>query len=146
LKLDFFAVKSTLFSFLHTLLQEAHLVETFACGHEAMERIKQETFDLVITDLKMPGMSGMEILKAIQLALPNLPVIFITGYTSVESAVEVMKEGAMDYIAKPFTPEELLDTVRRALKQQVLALEDLYHSKELLDTEGFDQFIGNSRR
>jgi DNA-binding NtrC family response regulator len=122
----------------------SYLVETFSCGHEAMERIKQETFDLVITDLKMPGMSGMEVLQSIQQTRPNLPVIFITGYTSVESAVEVMKQGAMDYIAKPFTPEELLDTVKRALEQQVLALEDLYIRKELLDNEGFDQFVGKS--
>jgi len=122
----------------------SYLVETFSCGHAAMERITQETFDLVITDLKMPGMSGMEVLKAIQQIRPNLPVIFITGYTSVDSAVEVMKQGATDYIAKPFTPEELLGTVKRSLEQQVLALEDLYLRKELLDSEGFDQFVGKS--
>jgi len=120
-------------------------VETFASGHAALERIKQEAFDLVITDLKMPGMSGMEVLKAIKEIQPDLPVIFITGYSSVDSAVEVMKLGAVDYIAKPFTPEEMLNTVKLALEQRVVALEDLYLRKELLDTEGFDQFVGKSQ-
>jgi DNA-binding NtrC family response regulator len=120
-------------------------VETFASGYNALERIKQEAFDLVITDLKMPGMSGMEVLKAIKEIQPDLPVIFITGYSSVDSAVEVMKLGAVDYIAKPFTPEEMLSTVKLALEQRVVALEDLYLRKELLDTEGFDQFVGKSQ-
>jgi len=120
-------------------------VETFASGHPALERIKQETFDLVITDLKMPGISGTDVLKAIKEIQPDLPVIFITGYASVDSAVEAMKLGASDYIAKPFTPEEMLSTVKLALEQRVVALEDLYLRKELLDTEGFAQFVGKSQ-
>jgi len=120
-------------------------VETFASGHAALERIKQQTFDLVITDLKMPGISGTEVLKVIKEIQPDLPVIFITGYASVDSAVEAMKLGASDYIAKPFTPEEMLSTVKLALEQRVVALEDLYLRKELLDTEGFDQFVGKSQ-
>lgn len=127
------------------LESESYHVETFSSGQAALERIKQEEFDLVITDLKMPGMSGMEVLKAIKEIQPDLPVIFITGYSSVDSAVEVMKLGAVDYIAKPFTPEEMLSTVKLALEQRVVALEDLYLRKELLDTEGFDQFVGKSQ-
>ncbi|MDD2540295.1 MAG: sigma-54 dependent transcriptional regulator [Desulfuromonadaceae bacterium] len=127
------------------LESESFQVETFASGYAALERIKQQTFDLVITDLKMPGISGMDVLKAIKEIQPDLPVIFITGYSSVDSAVEVMKLGAVDYIAKPFTPEEMLSTVKIALKQRVVALEDLYLRKELLDTEGFDQFVGKSQ-
>lgn len=119
-------------------------VETFASGYAALERIKQQAFDLVITDLKMPGLSGMEVLKAIKETQPDLPVIFITGYTSVDSAVEVMKLGAIDYIAKPFTSEEMLNTVQFALQQRVVALEGFYLRKELLDSEGFDQFVGKS--
>ena len=127
------------------LESDSFQVEIFASGHAALERIKQESFDLVITDLKMPGMSGMEVLKAIKEIQPDLPVIFITGYTSVDSAVEVMKLGAVDYIAKPFTSEEMLSTVKFALQQRVVALEDLYLRKELMDTEGFDQFVGKSQ-
>ncbi|MBW4056627.1 MAG: sigma-54-dependent Fis family transcriptional regulator [Proteobacteria bacterium] len=127
------------------LESDSFQVETFASGYAALERIKQQTFDLVITDLKMPGISGMEVLKALKEIQPDLPVIFITGYSSVDSAVEVMKLGAVDYIAKPFTPEEMLSTVKLALEQRVVALENLYLRKELLDTEGFDQFVGKSQ-
>lgn len=126
------------------LESESFQVETFANGHAALERIKQEPFDLVVTDLKMPGISGMEVLKAIKEIQPDLPVIFITGYSSVDSAVEVMKLGAVDYIAKPFTPEEMLSTIRLALEQRVVDLGDLYLLKELRDGEGFDRFVGKS--
>ncbi len=127
------------------LESESFKVETFASGHAALERIKQESFDLVITDLKMPGISGMDVLKEIKEIQPDLPVIFITGYSSVDSAVEVMKLGAVDYIAKPFTPEEMLNTIKVALEQRVVDLEDLYLLKELRDGEGFDRFVGKSR-
>ncbi len=127
------------------LESESFKVETFASGHSALERIRQESFDLVITDLKMPGISGMDVLKSIKEIQPDLPVIFITGYSSVDSAVEVMKLGAVDYIAKPFTPEEMLNTIRLALEQRVVDLEDLYLLKELRDGEGFDSFVGKSQ-
>ncbi len=127
------------------LESESFKVETFANGHSALERIRQESFDLVITDLKMPGISGMDVLKSIKEIQPDLPVIFITGYSSVDSAVEVMKLGAVDYIAKPFTPEEMLNTIRLALEQRVVDLEDLYLLKELRDGEGFDSFVGKSQ-
>lgn len=127
------------------LESDSYKVETFASGHAALERIKQESFDLVITDLKMPGISGMDVLKSIKEIQPDLPVIFITGYSSVDSAVEVMKLGAVDYIAKPFTPDEMLQTIKTALEQRVVALEDLYLLKELRDGEGFDHFVGKSQ-
>lgn len=124
---------------------ESFKVETFGSGVAALERLKQEPFDLVITDLKMPGISGTDVLKAVKDIHPDLPVIFITGYSSVESAVEVMKLGAVDYIAKPFTPEEMLNVIKTALEQRVVDLEDLYLLKELRDGEGFDRFVGKSQ-
>ena len=126
------------------LESDSYKVETFASGQAALERIKQEAFDLVITDLKMPGLSGTDVLKSIKEIHPDLPVIFITGYSSVDNAVEVMKLGAVDYIAKPFTPEEMLRVIKTALEQRVVALEDLYLLKELRDSEGFERFVGKS--
>ena len=113
------------------LESDSFQVETFASGYAALERIKQQTFDLVITDLKMPGISGMEVMEAIKEIQPDLPVIFITGYSSVDSAVEVMKLGAVDYIAKPFTTEGILNTVKCALEQRVGVLDNLCLRKEL---------------
>ncbi len=90
-------------------------VETSASGAAALERLQQRPFDLVITDLKMPGMDGIEVLKAIRVLQPDTPVVLITGYATVDTAVEAMKAGAVEYIAKPFTPAALLEKAREIL-------------------------------
>ena len=82
-----------------------------------------EKIDAVLLDLMMPGMSGMEVLDQIRTIDPNLLVIVITGYATVESAVEVMKRGAYDFIPKPFTPDQLRIVVRRALERRRLQKE-----------------------
>ena len=81
---------------------EGYLVETQSNGRAAMDRLQEFAFDLCITDLKMPGMSGLEVLQAVRVLQPEMPVILITGYAAVDNAVEVMKSGAADYLAKPF--------------------------------------------
>ena len=90
------------------LTSEGFSTELSDSGYSALEKLQTHDFQLVITDLKMPGMSGMEVLNAITILQPNVPVILITGYSTVENAVEVMKKGAFDYLAKPFTPDQLL--------------------------------------
>ncbi|MBE0618258.1 MAG: sigma-54-dependent Fis family transcriptional regulator [Proteobacteria bacterium] len=92
-------------------------VQTAPSGHLALEALQHAPFDLVITDLKMPGMNGLEVLKAIKVLQPEVPVILITGYSTVDTAVEAMKSGALDYIAKPFTPEEIKEKVVVALSR-----------------------------
>ena len=101
-------------------------VETCASGRLALEMIQEKDFELVITDLKMPGMGGMEVLKTIKILQPEVPVIVITGYSTVDTAVEAMKNGAVDYVAKPFTPDALMEKVDKALEQKaVLSRRDL---------------------
>ncbi|HSH70205.1 MAG TPA: sigma-54 dependent transcriptional regulator [Deferrisomatales bacterium] len=90
-------------------------VETVPSGRGALEAIQQRPFHLVITDLKMPGMNGIEVLKAIRVLQPGTPVILITGYATVDTAVECMKSGAVEYIPKPFTPDLLLEKVHDTL-------------------------------
>lgn len=119
-------------------------VETFASGYLALEKLQEASFDLLITDLKMPGMGGMEVLKSIKVLQPEMPVIIITGYSSVDTAVEAMKNGAIDYIAKPFTPEEITTKVATALEKKAVLIDDIYLRKELRDNKGFDHFIGAS--
>lgn len=123
---------------------ENFVVEALGSGQAALMRLNQESFDLVITDLKMPGMSGLDLLRGIKDTYPDLPVVFITGFSSVGSAVEIMKMGAVDYIAKPFDPEDLVKVVNNALEQRVVDLENLLISKGLRDSDGFDAFIGKS--
>lgn len=120
-------------------------VETFGSGYSAIERMQDHEFDLVITDLKMPGMNGIEVLKSIKILQPEVPVILITGYAAIDNAIESMKSGAADYIPKPFTPDEILAKSRKAIEERVVLLDDIYLRKELRDTSGFDCFIGKSK-
>jgi DNA-binding NtrC family response regulator len=99
---------------------------------------------MVITDLKMPGMSGLDVLKAIKTLQPDIPVIMITGYSTVDNAVEAMKNGAVDYIAKPFSPEQLREKVAKAFEQKTLLLDEIFLRKEMRDHHGFDLFVGES--
>ena len=120
-------------------------VETCKSGHSAIELIQEQDYDLIITDLKMPGMNGIEVLKAVKALQPDVPVIMITGYAPVDTAVEAMRHGALDYITKPFTPEQIMEKVERALEQRTIILDEIYLKKEITSHHGFDQFIGESR-
>lgn len=86
-------------------------------GLDALEMLKTFSPDLMLLDIKMPKMHGMEILKQAKGLKPSLPVIIVTGYKSVEMAQEALKNGAADYIPKPFDPQHILDTVAAALKK-----------------------------
>ncbi len=106
--------------FLGILLQkEGYLVDVAPSGKEALARLGSQRFDLVITDLKMPGMSGIEILNRIKEQDPDVGVVLITAYASTETAVDAMKGGAFDYLAKPFDVEEMKEVVRGALKRRL---------------------------
>jgi len=99
-------------------------VVTAETGEAGLEAIKKgDGFDVVLLDLMMPGISGMEVLEAVQGVDANLLVIVITGYATVESAVEAMKKGAYDFIPKPFTPDQLRIVVQRALEKRALQQE-----------------------
>ncbi len=106
------------------LSKEGWEVVTVENGEAGLEAIsKGDGFDVVLLDLMMPGISGMEVLEAIHRADPNLLVIVITGYATVESAVEAMKKGAYDFVPKPFTPDQLRIVVKRALDKRSLQRE-----------------------
>src|SRR5512138_2386917 len=119
-------------------------VETCASGRTALDLLQEKEFNMVITDLKMPGMSGLEVLKSIKVLQPDIPVMIITGYSTVDTAVEAMKNGAVDYIAKPFTPDQLREKVAKAFEQKALLLDEIYLRKELRDHHGFEMFVGES--
>jgi DNA-binding NtrC family response regulator len=121
-----------------------HQVFTALSGQEAFELLGKESIDIVITDIKMPGMDGMEVLERIKEKYPDILVIMITGYSTVQSAVQAMKLGAFDYIPKPFTPDEVLVVVEKALEKKSLIYENIYLRKELEAKYGFDNIIGSS--
>jgi DNA-binding NtrC family response regulator len=92
--------------------------------HEAVELARKGGFVLVITDLKMPGLDGLEVLESIRRMDEDIPVIFITAYGSVESAIETMQKGGFDFITKPFKKEQLLFTIEKAMKFVALQKEN----------------------
>jgi DNA-binding NtrC family response regulator len=124
---------------------EGYLVETQPNGRLALDRLQESSFDLLITDLKMPGMSGLEVLQAVRVLQPEMPVILITGFAAVDNAVEIMKKGAADYLAKPFANEEIVEKVRKALDARAVLLDEIYLRHELNDLHGFDCLLGESR-
>jgi len=102
-------------SFRKILVLDGYSVDTVETGQEALGLIQTHDYDFVFTDLKMPAMSGTEVAKSVKHLRPDIDVVIITGYATVESAVECMKHGAMDYVEKPFTEDELRMFVRHAL-------------------------------
>src|SRR5512140_3498932 len=124
---------------------ERFAVETCRSGHAAIELMQHKEFGLIITDLKMPGLNGIEVLKAVKALQPDIPVIMITGYATVDTAVEAMKNGAVDFIAKPFTPDQIHEKIERALEQRTIMVDEIYLKKEISSHHGFDNFVGESR-
>lgn len=98
-----------------TLGGEGFEVKSASNGKEGIELLEKEQFNLVLLDLKMPDLDGIEILKMIKEKWPETKIIMITGYSTVETAVKTLKLGAFNYLEKPFTPDILLETTRDAL-------------------------------
>ena len=113
-------------------------------GEEALMIAEREPIDLVLLDLMLPGMSGMEVLKQIRSRDPEQVVIVVTAYSSIESAIEAMRIGAFHYIPKPFKNEEVLLTVRKGLEQRRLTSENRALKEELEKRYGLDKIIGKS--
>lgn len=120
-------------------------IETASDSSSGLRKIRKIVFDIVILDLKMPGIGGMQLLTKIKKINPETLVIVITGYATVDSAVEAMKKGAYDFLPKPFTPEELRIIIKRAMEKRKLLLDNLHLKKELETSLGSDSLIGSSK-
>jgi DNA-binding NtrC family response regulator len=115
-------------------------------GLEAVEKIEKDVFDLVLTDLKMPGMDGLELLKVIKGTRPEVMVILMTAYGSIETAVEAMRIGANDYITKPIDLNELLIHISRTQKENILLRENQLLRMEVRKKFEFNNIIGKSKK
>ncbi|MFQ5863917.1 MAG: sigma-54-dependent transcriptional regulator [bacterium] len=127
-----------------TLTKKKYQVTIADNGSEALEHFKNNHFDLVITDLFLPDLSGMEILKTVKKIDPDLGVIMITAHGSIQSAVEAMRVGAYDYLVKGFSLEEIELTVKKFFKYQRLLKENELLRSELGRRYGIENIIGNS--
>jgi len=126
------------------LRKEGYDVHAMASAAAALERCASGPCDLVITDLRMPGMDGVELLKKIKSLNADIQVIMITAYASIDTAVDAMKAGAFDYFTKPFNVEEIKLNVRKALEFSSLAKENRLLKKDLKTRCGFSSLIGAS--
>lgn len=126
------------------LKAEGYSVVTALSGEEAIERIKAEHFDVVLTDLKMEKIDGIEVLEKTKELSSDTAVIIMTAFASVESAVEAMKKGAADYIVKPFLNEEIRITVKRVLEQKRLLAENIALKQQLSQRMGCMDFVADS--
>lgn len=127
------------------LTEEGYRVHTASNGEKAIARCRKETFDLIITDLKMPKMDGIGFLRKIKDLSPETMVILITAYASGDTAVTAMKEGAYDYIEKNFSIEDLKQIIRNALTKKGVKQQDALFLKETEEAVGFGNMIGSSR-
>ena len=126
------------------LRREGFDILSAASGEEALSILDAEEVDLVILDVMLPGISGIDTLRAIRIATPNLPVIVITAFSSIDGAIDAMKQGAFHYIPKPFKNEEVILTVNKALEQRRLSRENERLKAELSDKYAYSNIIGKS--
>lgn len=128
------------------LEEEGYTVDTSEDGLSGLEKIKTKNYDLAVVDIKMPGMDGIELLKLSKEMFPDLPILVMTAYASVDTAVQAMKDGAFDYIVKPFDPENVSHIIKRAVKFKMLEKENILLRQELEKKYGFDEIIGRSKK
>jgi two-component system NtrC family response regulator len=127
-----------------SLSEAGYKVKAAASGEEGLRLFEKESFSAVITDITMPGMNGIEVLTKVRERDELLPVIIITAYGTIESAVEAMRKGAFDYITKPFNRDELRITLDKALRMQRLERENLELRSAVHDRYRFENIIGTS--
>jgi two-component system, NtrC family, response regulator PilR len=125
--------------------KEGYSVKTAFSAPRALDLLERESFDLVITDIKMPGMSGMDVLARVKERTPDMPVILITAFGSISQAVEALKAGALDYIVKPFDIEELKIIVARGLEKLRLKEENILLRRDLRNKYSLEKMVGKSR-
>ncbi|MDR3557539.1 MAG: sigma-54 dependent transcriptional regulator [Syntrophobacteraceae bacterium] len=131
-------------SLMHWFVQEGYSVETAADALEALERMRDSSFDIVLLDIKMPGMDGIELQARLKEIDGQMAIIIMTAYASVDTAVQALKQGAYDYIAKPVDPDDLSRLVRNAAIQRRLLRENLTLKEEIRSLISADQIVGES--
>ena len=126
------------------LTREGYGVTLSDCGKDAVKKIRKTAFDLVLTDIRLGDLTGLDVLRAAKEIKQETAVVLISAFATTETAVEAMNEGAYDYVPKPFDNEELKDTLKRALELQSIAAEKEKLSEETQEVLHFGTMIGSS--
>jgi ActR/RegA family two-component response regulator len=133
-------------AYTQALRRERYRIDATADPREALTRVRSVSYDAAVVDLRMPHMSGMDLLRGIHAADPDVALVVVTGFASVDSAVEAMKEGACDYLSKPFTPDDLRLGLRRALARHDLVRENHDLRERLGAPRGRAVIVGESAK
>jgi DNA-binding NtrC family response regulator len=126
------------------LIEDGYHVGLAASGEEAIAIAKEEIWDLILLDLKMPGMDGIETLKELKKIIPEAEILMMTAYATVNTAVQAIKEGAFDYLVKPFDPDEIEIQIKKIVGHKDLVLENMLLRQKLEDRPSYDEIIGKS--
>jgi len=127
-----------------TLSAQDHTVHAYASADEGLTAIRQRSFDVVLTDLKLPGMDGVALLRELRRLGIDVPVILMTAYASVETAVEAMKLGAFDYVQKPFNAEEVAIVLERAVRERKMVRDNEVMRRTIEDIDAQRKLIGEA--
>src|SRR3990172_199317 len=134
-------IRENLSEILH---MNGHSVSTAPNGEAGLDLAKRSDFDIVLTDLKLPGMNGIEVIRSVKSISPDTACIILTGYASVETAVEAMRVGAFTYLKKPFSKDELLITIEKAIEVHSLKQENANLKDKIADTDSTVLILGES--
>jgi len=126
------------------ITKEGHYVDSVETGEAALAKAGGTDYDLIITDLRLPGIDGMDVLKAIRKSRPDISVIMITAYATIDTAVEAMREGAEDYIAKPFNLDEIRLIVKKVLERKAIVDDNRLLRSQLRKKYSYENVVGNS--
>jgi DNA-binding NtrC family response regulator len=135
------SVRDSLYSW---FIEDGYRVECAENARRALSMLESDSFDIILADIKMPGMDGLEMLRRIKLLKSDSIVIVITAFATVDTAVQALKDGAFDYITKPFDPDDLSHLIRNASKQISLTEENENLKKKVVSLENIEDLIGNS--
>src|ERR671936_857058 len=127
------------------LLDRGYQVEQADSGEVAVARLADFAFDIIVTDLRLPGLDGSHVLDAAVKRYPDIIAIVVTGFGTVKDAVEAIKRGAWDFVSKPFQIDQLLHVLESALEQRRLRMENAYLRAQLEERHRFDGMVGKSR-
>jgi DNA-binding NtrC family response regulator len=126
------------------LQRDGHAVQTAASGESALKKCQENRFDILLLDIKMEGMDGLDVLRRIKESDADVAVVMITAYGSIATAIDAMKDGAHDYLLKPFDPSELGVLIEKIIQQQQQARENIYLKEQFKDRTRFESIIGQS--
>ena len=127
------------------LQRDGHSVQTASSGEDALEKLKETKFDIMLVDIKMEGISGLDVLRNVKENDPDIAIVMITAYGSIPTAIEAMKNGAYDYMLKPFDPNELGVLIEKIIQHQEQTREMLFLREEHKERTRFESMIGQSQ-